>query len=174
MANVEWVAQRRHKNKNAIIALEPLAIIIANWWLQEPSRRMIRQIIGRKKSREIIVLWSCRRTPRGRWSIVVILALRKTSNFMLFYCDGIITIMMMKGLELGPPRLPPLLAQHRRAIFLISKFTQVFPLNFVFTFFLLLFSLTPRREKKSFWIVYSTFSHLSASIFFSLSFATKV
>jgi hypothetical protein len=97
--------------------------------------------------------------------------LRQTSKFMLFYCDEIISIMMMKGLfSVVVVALP-----HRATIFLICKFTQVFPLNFFllcfhfslsfFIFFTILHSIPPLK-RNHFRIVCSYIFTLFTLFFF--------
>lgn len=127
----EWIG--RKQNKNAIIALEPLVIIIANWWLHEIETNdssnyrseEIRRIIASR------VMWNVARNAYGldivipsenhqilwfllRWN-------HRDNNDERTFCYS--------------SKFPPTPAQPSLTISLICKFTQVFPLNFFFCIF---------------------------------------
>lgn len=117
-------------------------------WFVELSRN------GSKKSQKSSSFF---KAPTAAGQKVVIFPPRppQTSKFMLFYCDEIISIMMMKGLFFVVLSPAP---GHKATIFLICKFTQVFPLNIFLCFHFCYSFFTPSPldtyfEKKSFWIV---------------------
>lgn len=135
-------------------ALEPLVTIIANWWLHK-----VRPDDSSNYRREE----SQTSTRRFMWNAssaygLVSSSPQKPIKFYAFYSDEIIMITMMKGLFLLP--FLPTPTQAMVAIFLICKFTQVFPLNFFSLCFhfspLISFFIVP-GEKKSFRVCLHNF-----------------